>query len=735
MMWHIGLGTTASFAYPGPASFETLGLSFDPTSRSLRVRSGLQGRFPSVKKSPRTIIASTQASALYAPIWRASSVWAVPNGGHPDTELLNINLTQDNTEGTNHPKILLTELSLKATELDSSLAETLELRSAPLASLLLSDVARIDQASYNTVLNQLLYDTGKHAPTVVKAIADEAQAAQTRTPISSLYHSTPSLHSLHKHTTLTSRRGLSDLVLDNLPSLAAGIEEYDYILLAHKVRENPDFPVAPIWHAEYDSQRSWLDTALELREEVTGAFFAHEIFLKKVLQELNGSGVFPHPGMLRSLRVSAKAEAKKMIKAESELAMTGEAMRLLRCKVEHLIPQVATTKDCLKALRLIKLETLDAANVMELSDSAIVSLLIAETHLIMDDEDQIADFETDCICDIISEYSDDVDEHYWNDESVLQVICNESKRKIISDWIFSVEPSNIIHFELYIDDRNYCGPLEPDDDTEETIKKEIKAKVAEEGVYEFPKILFDRDADDNIVLPLDDGYLVERSEGFYTNLSGLTGISSVSSTSSSGNDRDQADIGDSASSKSGSGSSKGTSIGDEPTLNSNNVKAFDLKHKSDRHSSISKKNSVSHTVGNGAIIDGQITAPSFGPETCGSANEYHDKRVAMARGDGLNARRLNTLHMAWDMPHRAHGPQDPGMRPQLHGNFQHQTRWTRPSPDWDAPNAPVPRFAQRVETSGMLDKFNKDLDMATEKARGYMPDEVLDPNGKMTLCV
>jgi hypothetical protein len=74
------------------------------------------------------------------------------------------------------------------------------------------------------------------------------------------------------------------------------------------------------------------------------------------------------------------------------------------------------------------------------------------------------------------------------------------------------------------------------------------------------------------------------------------------------------------------------------------------------------------------------------------------KVAAMADLKHIDARRLDNLHRAWDMPHRAHGPQQPG--------FRRIKEFTMiPSPGWDAPGVQKPNFAQRDEQPGKMDAF------------------------------
>ncbi|KAJ4371103.1 hypothetical protein N0V83_004319 [Neocucurbitaria cava] len=700
----VGLRLVDSFAHPTSATIARARLSLKHAPGSVATAAHRRKQHTSALQYIRAIQVANPPLTFYTGLLRKlrwlGPVKAVPGRGPLDTALLDINLDKE-----------------KTTELDNDLAATLDLRSAPLATLLLSYIATTDKRIYEKVVQQLLYSSPKFAPTVASAVYEELQATVQEAPTALHYPSKPSLHRFKTSPTLASRRGLTNLVLKDLTQLNGSAEEYDYSLLAYKILENPDFPVAPFWHAEYASQRSWLDIALELPEDSASGFFAHEIFLQKVLNELNSFGVLPHAGKLRVLRASAVAQAKKMMKAEAEVAFAEESKRLLRCKIEHLIPEVGHSAKELKAIRMIALEGLDDANVLELSDSAIVTLLTAEMEKVMKDEDQMTDLEAQRVCDVISEYSDDIDEDYWNEQSVLDVVCNERKRGQINDWIVSIEHSNIVHFELYSDDRNYCGPLEPYDEDEMRILLEIKLKTEAENNYEGPKIMFHHDDDGNILLPLDDGYELERSEGHYTNMSGFSGI--LLSTDEDDED-DQKEAEDSASSADVSSSSSKQKKCDEPTSKPDNL---DPITPPDFYDEVLE------------FDDGRARAlinpapprsrPYIPPAGYNPEYTHHLTRLAHAAGKGRMARRLNSLRSTWDIPHHAHGPEQPGMRLQWSG-------WTtRPTPDWDATKAVKPKFLQTHlpravigKEAGLLDHFNE-LAEKRQKEMGEI-GEILD---------
>ncbi|CAO2655495.1 Nn.00g042980.m01.CDS01 [Neocucurbitaria sp. VM-36] len=689
----LGLRIADSFAFPTSASVVEARLTLKYARGLAGTETLFRSHYPSALEYLRAVIDTKPRSTFYArlarKLWKLGPVRVVPSHGAPDSALIGINLEEEE----------------KITELENDLTATLVLRSAPHASLLLSDIAAIDSAVYEKILYQFLYTSSLCGPAVARSLSEELQSVTQQKSLALPRHSKPAVHPLTT-STLTERRGLNNLTLDNLQSLNTVSKDHDYILFAHKLRENPDLPIAPWWHAEATDRRSWLDAGLKLCEDSAGGFFVHEVFLKKVFHEYNNCRALPHAGKLRTIRASAAAEAKKMMKVESEAAIEAEPNRLLQCKIEHLIPEVATTEKQLKALRLIALQALDAVEVLKFSDSAVVTLLKAEMQRIMNNKDQTVDLEENRICDIISEYSDDIDEDYWSEQSVLDVICNERKREKIMLWISSTEESNIVHFELYNDDRNYAGPLEPLDGEEETVLVEIKLKTEQEGLYEYPKILFNRDADDNIVLPLDDGYELGRSEGHYTNMSGFTAISISDSSSSSGDD-DNNDNNDDDDEDNQNEPLDSSPSSEEPSPPTN-----PQTHKQRP----SAPNDKQHSLPTALCLTPPPplplapSSPNTHTHTLAHKYTYPSKRAALTLPSSLNARRLNTLHMAFALPHESPGPAHAGMRPREMGK-------TRRAPDGDCVGGVKAQFAQQQRKDmGMLDRFNEEWDAREAEA-------------------
>jgi hypothetical protein len=91
----------------------------------------------------------------------------------------------------------------------------------------------------------------------------------------------------------------------------------------------------------------------------------------------------------------------------------------------------------------------------------------------------------------------------------------------------------------------------------------------------------------------------------------------------------------------------------------------------------------------------------------------NQKVAAISDPKFINTRRLDNLHRAWDMPHRAHGPHQPSMR--------YNKGWRMiPTPDWDAPGIEKPKFVQNEETAGLLDRFVAKFDSLSKEDQAIL---------------
>lgn len=422
---------------------------------------------------------------------------------------------------------------------DKHLVDTLYLRSTPYTSLILATVASTDENLYSKIIAQFQAYRVEEVRSIIRTVAAEIQVASAKAE--SEYIPPPVAKKSAKNVaqTLFNRRGFGQIELSICASPNLSMEEHDFMLLSHRLKEDPDFPIAPIWHQDHDTQRSWVDMALQVKENRPNGFFVHEVLLNKLLREVNATGSLPRYGKLRTIQASAVKEATKIMKAETDMAVKEEPNRLLCNRIEHLMPVVATTDSQLKALRQIKLESLLAADVMELQDSEIITLLNTEVRNLAKNSDGVINIGKDCICDIISVYSEDVDVRYWNEASVLTVICNERKRRGIQNWIEAIEDTAHVEARLFTNGGKLDEPLEPTEETESAIFKEYSRKFEEKLSFDGPEIVFCRNEHNEIVLPLDDGYATERSEAKFTNMSGLSDVSTPSLSTASDSNSDQ----------------------------------------------------------------------------------------------------------------------------------------------------------------------------------------------------
>lgn len=287
---------------------------------------------------------------------------------------------------------------------------------------------------------------------------------------------------------------------------------------------------------------------------------------------------------------------------------------------------------------------------------------------------------------------------------MLSLIREGNECQSIINWQLSVGNSLIRHEELHIDDRNYCQPLEPTDDSEATTMSEYRQQIDQEGKDESGKIMF-RDLDSgNAVLHPDSGYSTQWSEDHFTDMSGLSDISITTLESGSG-------------SCSNSDERAGSECHLDHSTWIHNSGEAEVYHKSSTaqaanttHGDIvdSDKPFSEYIIGDIACIF--KTYSSEAPDVVSqvattsarntSGYTHHVRMAAIKRGDRIEARHLNNLRMAWDTPHYSHTPQQPGYP---------ATPSTRPSPDWDGPTAEKPQFAQRNYKSGLLDSFNEEL--------------------------
>lgn len=330
----------------------------------------------------------------------------------------------------------------------------------------------------------------------------------------------------HEPTFINIRRGGFSLNLD-LSSLTPRRDERSAEeMLVYKIIEDPDFSLMARWkpgHAAWSG--GYVREDIDLPEGTD--FFAQKFFAEKLRFEAAKNGALPPPPRFRFMQQSALRDFDKMAKAENEEAHTGERDRLLRCKIEHNIPDVATTEKEEKALRKIKLQTLEDAGILSFSNDAIKTLLKIEMDGILANGDD-ADFDGKLISDIVSVYSGDIDEEYWNLPSTMEVLMNNKHQEAIEKWIPS--PSATMHQDL-----GHGHELEETEETFDEIYEEFLRK--EENLGEGEMMFSNLHKLGQPGFDAEDDEIPEREPGFYSNI--LSDMSSF--TSSSASDEDETD--------------------------------------------------------------------------------------------------------------------------------------------------------------------------------------------------
>ncbi|KAE8840010.1 hypothetical protein HRS9122_06615 [Pyrenophora teres f. teres] len=225
-------------------------------------------------------------------------------------------------------------------------------------------------------------------------------------------------------------------------------QEFDYILLAKKIIENPDFPVVASWHQEFATLQPWYDIALGLSEDRSGDIFTHEVILKKVFPDFNKPMEAPCEGKLRMIRQNAGNDTRKMMQVEAAAVVLEESHRLLQVKSEELIPKVAKTDEQLKALRMIELKSLDIAKILDSSNEDVAAVPQVE----------------------MKKYSDDKPDDHFDDAPARESLFSKRSRNVVESWLFSVEKSIFCHVDLLNDDQNNCGPLKPVGEADDMIE-------------------------------------------------------------------------------------------------------------------------------------------------------------------------------------------------------------------------------------------------------------------------
>lgn len=183
------------------------------------------------------------------------------------------------------------------------------------------------------------------------------------------------------------------------------------------------------------------------------------------------------------------------------------------------------------------------------------------------------------------------------------------------------------------------------------------------------------------ILPLDEGYPVERSEDFFTNMSGLNGVSSETPSASSAScfKHDAEEESDDKGSGSHSSANQNRSWDDKPQEETKpNCANSEHQAETKPQNKLGERGPGPHTphreytdMKAQRIVKSYSKLQSY---EFVSRSVLNKKVAAMSDPKFIDARRLDNLRRAWDVPHRAHGPQQPGM-------WYHKGWRMIPSPD------------------------------------------------------
>jgi hypothetical protein len=539
-------------------------------------------------------------------------------------------------------------------------------------------------------VDQLLDVRDEYAPAIFRQVAEElrdvAMLDVVRPPRPIAFSPLPksSAHRFARKTSLAFRRGQRVLTMENLPKVAVSSrnpdepEEHNLAFLFERVSEDPDFPIVPIWHEDSVAQRARLDYISRLPEDPELGYFDHAILINKILIEFEAFSKFPSANSLLRWRFLALNGFTRIMEKEVDDAERSEPNRLLRAKIEHLLPTTRLAKQK-KALRSIDLDVLRDAGVLELSDGEVKDLLWTETRNRLGKVYGTMDLDKEYICDIISEFSDDTPLDYFVDPEAIASDCNEIKRASIANWAANIEAPRYTHANLHKKNGKECGRLEPNYDCKEL----IWAEIAHKSKYFRPRIDLKEFVErSKPALPPAEDFPDARSEGHYANMLPDVSVCTLSPGSVKVDSKALEDVQTSV-------EVAGSATKLEDTENGQNTCQF---------INISRSDSIFGEYSDDAFA---ANAPAANNTSDPSEN---------GKSLGHHVRHMNTLRMAHDDPHRAHGPEQPGYRGYTH---------SRPVPDWDAPDVVKPEYAQSKKSKklGVLDRFNEVFEANERRAR------------------
>jgi hypothetical protein len=265
---------------------------------------------------------------------------------------------------------------------------------------------------------------------------------------------------------------------------------------------------------------------------------------------------------------------------------------------------------------------------------------------IMRNSKHVAGIDDICICDIISQYSDDEEEDHFNSPSALENIFPQRKRNIVLDWASSIVTPIIHHIKFSEADETYCEPLEPIGKADDMTEVDSNLQKASKITWELQgcSLEFPRGHDGKVLLGYSYQADQEVSEWHFTNMISAASASETSSDASSKED--------------------------EGMMAANR-----------RNSDTSLESG------------GENTKDSF---------DYPRRCLAMASIKLFNKRRLKNLQMAWGVPHPAHSPEQLGYRCDV-------TK-SSPRPHWDPEHVSRVDFAIPKKAPSLLEEFNADYE-------------------------
>jgi hypothetical protein len=672
---------------------------------------------------------------------RVSTVWLVEMTGTPDAALLDIDLEvvkqeiaaqaiRDATDGTPILSSKKSDLQLSRTPPERR-TRKVHLLTTAMNSILLSDVEEDETARmqiFEQLLEYLLDSNIDRLPANDQELLGQIREATLAKALTASDNMPPHLRLLTELQSvpivpLAERRCHSTLSLGGLPDSVIRADDRVWSLFYHRVLEDPDFPKLPLWSMDYPLQRKRVDFVSQLSEEHSPDFFAHATFVENILYELDCDGMSLSTQDVMAVQEESMSHYENELMYETMAARDEEEDRLLRGKIEHILPAFKRLQKENEVLPYIKLEVLEAAGFSELSDAMCKIVLRREMRKLTREDKLLVELSKtkgDCIRDLDVEYPDGSLRVDAFPSMSSQKVCSKEFSDSIKMWAEKTEAPQQYHIELYDSKGDAIRNLEP------TYNAEFAGGATEKGASypswssegsmidftyfgeELPLLApSKKTADyDDMSLP---SYSKNRKSEDSSAGEGSEELNSASPPTEATNSREKQVVTDY----------------DDHEDNLVDQTHQVLKEMIFDHEDVFVGGMVDAThdiFGNGATIHKDQDASKIYNERCAKNSRIGtttiSKLAAVREGKHLGIRRYNSLHMAWDVPHQAHGPEQAGYRNAMRLR-------TRPTPDWDAPSVEKPTFAhgKKSEKLGLLDAYNAEKD-AEERARKNYVEEV-----------